>query len=198
MHNTDILIIGGGPAGVVAAVTAKKTYPSKRITLVRQEKKSIIPCGIPYIFHRLNSVDENLMSDEPLLDNKIDLVVGEVVKIKLKEKEIILKDKNIYGYDKLILALGSKPQLIPVPGIDKEGVWQVKKDYEYLKKFREAAIKSKNIVIIGGGFIGIEFAEELSGIKNLQVNIVEMLDHCLITNFDEEFAIAAEGRIKNI
>jgi len=194
---TDILIIGGGPAGVVAAITAKKNYPSKQITLIRKEEKSIIPCAIPYIFNRLNSVEQNLISDQSLLDNKINLVIEEVIKIKPKEKQVILKNGDVFEYDKLILALGSVSQLIPIPGIEKEGVWIVKKDYEYLKKFRKAVSKSKNIVIIGGGFIGVEFAEELSNIEGLNISIVEMLSYCLVTNFDEEYAIAAEEKIKN-
>jgi len=194
---TDILIIGGGPAGVVAGVTARKNYPSKQITLIRKEKKSIIPCGIPYIFHRLKSVEQNLMPDKVLLDNQINLVIGEVVEIKPEKKEVILKNNNVYAYNKLILALGSSPQLIPIPGAEKEGVWLVKKDFEYLTKFREAVLKSKKIVIVGGGFIGVEFAEELSNIDGLDINIIEIADHCLATNFDEEFAIMAEEKIKN-
>jgi len=197
MNKTDVLIIGGGPAGVVVAVTAKKNYPSKRITLIRKEQKSVIPCGIPYIFHRLNSVDENIMPDKPLIDNKIDLIIREVSQIDPKKKKVILKGKESYNYDKLILACGSKPQAIPIPGIEKEGVWLVKKDYEYLKRFREAALKSKKIVIIGGGFIGIEFAEELSKIKGLEISIIEMADHCLATNFDTEFVLMAEEKLKN-
>ena len=194
---TDILIIGGGPAGAVAATTAKKHYPSKQVTLVRKEEKAVIPCGIPYVFNRLDSVDKDIMGDQPLLDNNIDLIIGEVTEIKTQEKKIILANGDVINYDKLILALGSAPQLIPIAGIEKQGVWLVKKDYEYLKKFREAVLKSKNIVIIGGGFIGVEFAEELSGIKNLNISIIEKLDHCLITNFDEEFALAAEEKLKN-
>jgi len=138
------------------------------------------------------------MPDKSLLDNNVDLIIGEVLKIKSKEKEVILKNEDAYSYDKLILALGSKSQLIPIPGIEKEGVWLVKKDYEYLNKFREAVLKSKKIVIIGGGFIGIEFAEELGSIKDLNVSIVEMLDNCLITNFDKEFAVMAEEKIKDM
>ncbi len=194
---TDILIIGGGPAGIVAAVTARKNYPTKTINLIRKEVKSIIPCGIPYIFNRLNSVEQNLMPDHLLLDNEVNLVIGEVEEIKHGEKQVILKNKDTFNYDKLILALGSVPHLIPIPGIEKEGVWLVKKDYDYLVKLRREVWQSKNIIIIGGGFIGVEFAEELSDIKDLNISIVEQLDHCLITNFDEEFAIAAEEKLKN-
>lgn len=194
---TDILIIGGGPAGVVAGITAKKNYPLKQITLIRKEEKSIIPCGIPYIFNRLNSVEQNLMSDQPLLDNKINLIIGQATEIIPKEKQVILGNGDVFEYDKLILALGSTPQLVPIPGIEKENVWLVKKDYDYLKKFRETVLKSKNTIIIGGGFIGMEFAEELSSVKNLNISVIEKLDHCFITNFDKEFAIAAEEKLKN-
>jgi len=194
---TDILIIGGGPAGVVAATTAKKHYPLKQVTLIRKEKKAVIPCGIPYIFNRLDSVEKNLMPDQPLLNNQINLIITEITEINPKDKKVVAKNGNVYSYDKLILALGSTPQLIPIPGSEKQGVWLVKKDYEYLKKLRQAVLKSKNIIIIGGGFIGVEFAEELSNIKNLNIYIIEKLNHCLITNFDEEFALAAEERLKN-
>jgi NADH oxidase (H2O2-forming) len=195
-NKTDVLIVGGGPAGVVAAVTAKKNYPSKQVTLIRKDEKSVIPCGIPYIFDRLSSVEENVMSDKSLLDNKINLVIDEVEKIDKDEKKVVLKKEGDYSYEKLVLALGSKSQLVPIPGIEKEGVWLVKKDYEYLKKLREAVLKSREVVIIGGGFIGIEFAEELSRIKNLNISIVEMMEHCLMANFDEEFMLAAEEKIK--
>ncbi|MCD6096918.1 FAD-dependent oxidoreductase [bacterium] len=194
---TDILIIGGGPAGVVAATTAKKHYPLKQVTLIRKEKKAVIPCGIPYIFNRLDSVEKNLMPDQPLLNNQINLIITEITEINPKDKKVVAKNGNVYSYDKLILALGSTPQLIPIPGSEKQGVWLVKKDYEYLKKLRQAVLKSKNIIIIGGGFIGVEFAEELSNIKNLNIYIIEKLNHCLITNFDEEFALAAEEKLKN-
>ena len=194
---TDILIIGGGPAGVVSAITAKKHYPQKKITLIRKEAKAVIPCGIPYIFHRLDSVDKNVMSDQPLIDNEIELVIGNATEIDSKTKEVALENKDVYNYEKLILALGSSSQPISIPGIEKENVWLVLKDYEYLKKFREAVLQSKNVVIIGGGFIGVEFAEELSNIKKLNVSIVEKTEHCLITNFDQEFAEMAEEKLKN-
>lgn len=196
MKKTDVLIIGGGPAGVVSAITAKRNNPRKKITLIRKEKKAIIPCGIPYIFFRLVSLEKNLMSDQLLLKNKISLIIDEVVNIDTSNKKVFLKDGNELCYEKLVLATGSKSFLIPIKGVDKKGVWYIKKDYEYLKKLQEIVLKSKNIVIIGGGFIGVELAEELSNIKNLNISIVEKLEHCLGTTFDDEFAMAGEVKLK--
>jgi len=47
---TDIFIIGGGPAASVTAMTAKGNYPDKKITVIKEDKVSLVPCGIPYIF----------------------------------------------------------------------------------------------------------------------------------------------------
>lgn len=197
MKKVDILIIGGGPAGVVAAVTAKKRYPKKEIALIRKTEKAIIPCGIPYIFSRLSSVEDNLMPDAPLKNNGINLIIDQVIKIEPSEKKVILEKGKELFYDKLILALGSEAHLIPLPGIEKEGVWLIKKDYDYLVKLREAVLKAKNIVIVGGGFIGVEIADDISRIKNKNISIVELLDHCLAANFDQEFAKIAEEQLKN-
>ncbi|MCK5040119.1 MAG: FAD-dependent oxidoreductase [Candidatus Aenigmarchaeota archaeon] len=196
MAKTDILIIGGGPAGVVAAVTARKNNPSKKIALVRETEKAVIPCGIPYIFNRLDSAEKNIMPDNGLEANKIDILIDKAVKIDKTAKTVDLKSGKNISYDKLILAVGSKPITIPIDGIDKKGVWRVEKDLEYLKKLRQEVLKSKNIVILGGGFIGVEIAEELININGLNISLVEKLDNCLITTLDKEFAVEAEEKLK--
>lgn len=193
---TDILIVGGGPAGLVSAVTARKNNPKKKITLIRREKEGVIPCGIPYIFSRLDSVNKNLMPDQPLIDARVDLIINEAIKIDIKNKKVILKDNQEWTYEKLIIATGSQSVLIPIPGAEMTGVWQIKKDCSYLRKLRQALLAAKNIVIIGGGFIGVELAEELSSFREKNISIVEMLPHCLALNFDDEFALAAEEKIK--
>ncbi len=196
MFITDILIIGGGPAGIVAGVTARKNNPKKKIILVREQDKCVVPCGLPYIFHRLNSVEKDLMPDKPYEVNKIDLVVDRVTKINAIQKQVLLQNNQEIKYDKLILATGASPALIPIKGADLAGVWHIKKDIAYLKKLKKAVLKAKNIVIIGGGFIGVELAEEISSIKEKNISIIEILDHCLELAFDKEFAQAGEEKIK--
>jgi len=196
MKKIDVLVIGGGPAGIIAAVTAKKNYPNKKIVLIREHESVVVPCGIPYIFNRLDSVKKNVMPDASLHNNKIDLIIKKVENILQKDKIVVLSDNSKIAYDKLILATGSKPAMIPIDGINKAGVWQIKKDFKYLEKLRRAVLKAKNIVIIGGGYIGLELAEELSSIKGKKISIIEKLNCCLATTMDKEFSLLVENKLK--
>ena len=81
MENTDILILGGGPAGLVVAGTARAYYPDKAITLVRDVQRAVVPCGIPYIFKRLGSVDKNLIPDAGLEAQKVQLRLDEATQL---------------------------------------------------------------------------------------------------------------------
>ncbi|MEA1937259.1 MAG: FAD-dependent oxidoreductase [Patescibacteria group bacterium] len=196
MTKTDILIIGGGPAGLIAAVSARKNNPEKKITLVRETEKCVVPCGLPYIFNRLPAVEKDMMPDEAYKANEINLIIGEAVKVETSNKKTILKNGEEINYDKLVIATGSNPAMIPIKGVELNGVYQIRKDIKYLEDLRKAIVEAKNIVIVGGGFIGVELAEELSAMENKNISVVEILDHCLIANFDKEFALAGEEKIK--
>lgn len=193
---TDILIIGGGPAGIVAAISARKNNPSKQIIVVRDTKQTVVPCGIPYIFYRLKSVKEDIISDNVFLNNNIKVIIDKAVSIKSEEKKVLFQSKREIIYDKLVLATGSSPVRVPIPGVDKEGVWFIKKDPVYLEKLRQAVLGAKNVVIIGGGFIGVELADELSNIKGINVSIIEMAERCLMKSFDKEFSDVVEKKLK--
>ena len=193
----DILVVGGGPAGIVSAITACKYYPDKKILVIKNLEKEAIPCGIPYMFASLKDPDENMLGNAPLEKNNIEVIVDEAVKIKRKEKVIHTKANDIYHYEKLILAVGSTPILPPIPGIDKKGIYPIHKDMGYLKTMVEAVKKAKSVLVLGGGFIGVEFADELSNIKGLNVYLVEMLPNLLANSFDFEFSKLVEDRLKS-
>ena len=195
MIKTDILIVGGGAAGIVTALTAKDNYPDKDVTVVRKEEKTLVPCGIPYIFGTLGSVEKDLVPDDILEKGGINLVIDEVTSVDPKGKVAEVRSSGKIAFEKLILATGSKPLVPPIRGVDRENVFQVRKDFKYLSRMKEGIKESQDIVIIGGGFIGVEFADELRKLgKN--VSIVEMLPHVLYNSFDDEFCEMAEAELK--
>ena len=193
----DVVVVGGGPAALISAVTARKYYPDKSIVLIRDVETGVIPCGIPYVFKTLESVDKDILPDKPLEANNIEKIIAKVVRIDRNAKAVVLDNGDRVSYDKLILAIGSVPVTPPIPGVEKQGIYVIKKNLEYLKKLREEVYKAKNIVIVGGGFIGAEFADELSKIEGLTVTIVEILPHILCQAFDNEFCTLAEEKLKN-
>ncbi|MFO8109661.1 MAG: FAD-dependent oxidoreductase [Thermoplasmata archaeon] len=186
MKEADIVVIGGSAAGVPAAITARRHYPDKSILLIRKEKQVLIPCGIPYIFGTVGKPENNLIPDTPLEGNNVEILVDEVTDINKAEKNLVTAGGETIAYDKLILAIGSEPLVPPIPGIDKENVYTIKKDVNYLKELQTTLDNTKDLVILGGGFIGIEFADECKKSRDINVTIVEMLDQCLQMAFGEK------------
>lgn len=193
----DILAIGGGPAGIVSAVTARKYYSTKKISLMKDVGEGVIPCGIPYMFASLKSPDDNRAGDTALTKNNIDVIVDEAISVDRQAKVVVTKKNNRYGYEKLILATGSLPIIPAIPGIDKKGVYPIYKDMAYLKSSIEEIKKTKNVLIIGGGFIGVEFADEVSKIGGLNTYLVEALPNLLANSFDAEFSSVAEQTLES-
>lgn len=193
---TDVLVIGGGPAGIISAVTAKKYYPDKNIVVMKSIEHGVIPCGIPYMFTSLKNPDENKLGNASLEKNGIDVIVDEAVKINRTDKILITKTGIEYEYEKLIMAHGSSPIIPPIDGADKEGVYFVQKDMQYLKNMIEKVKQAKKVLIIGGGFIGVEFADELSKQEGKKVVLVEMLPSILANSFDPEFSKIAEDKLR--
>jgi len=189
MENTDILIVGGSAAGITTAISARRYYRDAKIVLIRKEKQVLIPCGIPYIFGTVGSPDKNLIPDEVLSKNNIELVVDEVVSVNKSARTIETASGSNFSYKKLVLSTGSSPFIPPIPGIELDNVFVVKKDVEYLQKLAASLDHTKDLVIIGGGFIGLEFADECKkrGIPN--VTIIELLPHCLLLACDDEVCV---------
>ncbi|MCD6229619.1 MAG: FAD-dependent oxidoreductase [Candidatus Diapherotrites archaeon] len=191
----SVIVIGGGPAGVISAVTARKYYPGKRILLIKSVGSGVIPCGIPYMFTSLKKPEDNALGNAPLKKNNVDVEVDEVISINAGDKKIQTKSGEAFEYEKLILATGSEPVMPVIEGNDKKGIYYILKEMDYLKNLKQDILKAKNIVIIGGGFIGVEFADELSGLKGANVSLVEMMPEILVNSFDEEFSKLAREKL---
>ncbi len=195
MSQTDIVILGGSAAGITAAITARRHYRTKSICLVRREEQVLIPCGIPYIFGTLGSPDANLIPDAILQKNDIELRIAEATALDRKANVLKTSEGDI-RYDRLILATGSEPVRPPIAGIEKEGVFEIRKNIAYLRKLQEQLKDARDVVIIGCGFIGIEFADEINKRGDKRISIVEIAPCCLSLAYDTEFCTEMEAVLK--
>jgi len=197
MEKTDVLILGGSAAGIVVAVTGKNCYPKKSFMVIRKEKQVLVPCGIPYIFGSLDSSEKDVIPDTVLTNIGVELKIDEVVSADSKKKTCTTKDGTVISYEKLVFATGSK---VKVPkwlkGAEKENVFTVPKNKEYLDKMLAKIKTCKKIVIVGGGFIGVELSDEINKLGK-EVTIVEILPHILLAAFDEEISCKAEEILRS-
>ncbi|MCF7919774.1 MAG: FAD-dependent oxidoreductase [Candidatus Cloacimonetes bacterium] len=197
MQTYDVIIIGGGPSGIIAGVTGKKQNPDKSFLMIKEEAKGLVPCGIPYIFYALGDVTKNMMGPKPFIDAGGEVYVDQVVDIDLESRTVITCDHSRFGFKKLVFATGSTP-VVPsfIPGYDLEGVEYIIKSYDYIEALKAKTDLAKNIVVIGGGFIGVEVAEQLAQHKDKKVSLVEMEALCLSRAFSPDVALRADAAIK--
>lgn len=189
MKNTDVLIIGGSAAGMVAAVTGKAHWPDKEFILVKKQKDMMVPCGIPYIFGTLESTDKNLMPVDAMMEkNGISSLVDEAIDINTDTKVVTFASGDKIGYQKLVIATGSTPMKPKwLQGADLQNVFVIPKDRNYLDEMKTQLGSAKKIAVIGAGFIGVELSDEL--VKHgYNVTLIEKLPHILNLAFDPEIA----------
>lgn len=189
MKTTDVLVIGGSAAGMVAALTGKSSWPKKNFILVKKQKEMMVPCGIPYIFGTLDCSDQNLMPvDAMLVKAGIESIVDEVVNINKEIKTVDLASGETIQYEKLVLATGSMP-LKPkwLVGGEKENVFVIPKDKIYLDEMKNKLASCKKVAVIGAGFIGVEFSDELIK-QGHEVTLIEKLPDILMLAFDVELS----------
>ena len=187
MKTTDLLVIGGSAGGILCATMARKAYGDIDITVLRETETVMVPCGIPYIYGTLHSTKKNVIPDEGLINADIHLIIDSALEVDRANKTVTTKKNGKIAYKKLVVATGSLP-VIPtfIPGYGLDNIFPVIKDEIYLNKILEKLNSTQNIAVIGGGFIGVEFAEQIKMLgKN--VTLIEMANACLWQAFDKEF-----------
>ncbi len=91
-------------------------------------------------------------------------------------------------HERLVLATGTESVMLPIPDVDKKSVFRTRKSLSAITALREEAKKAEKVVIIGDGFIGAEFADELSQDSGKQIHLIEIMPKLLYTAFDDEFS----------
>ena len=189
----DVLIVGGGPAGGVCAITAKMNYPEKHIVVIREREVQMVPCAIPYIFGpSLGSSEKDIASCAKAGEMGIETLIDTITEVNIAEKRA-LTDTCEIDFDKLVFATGSVPFVHAslAPSLRFEGVFTVPKNKDLIDKAKAYIDMVDDIVVVGTGFIGIEMAMEFRE-AGKNVTVIGGSKHILKGAFDSEIAIQAE------
>ncbi|RCW52143.1 FAD-dependent oxidoreductase [Halanaerobium sp. ST460_2HS_T2] len=194
MKNYDLLIIGGGPAGI----TLTKNIKNKRdIGIMRPEDHSMIYCAMPYVIEDLLPYEKTLKTDSIVTDTGADLIRDLAVDINFENKTVKTAKGDQYDYNELIIATGADPILPPIAGAELDGVMTFKSEDDLKKILDTVNSGVENVSVVGAGAIGIELAQALNE-KGIKTNLIDMMPTVLPNMLDPEIAEAAEKELKEL
>lgn len=189
----SIVIIGCGAAGATAAMQARKHDRNTSVTIFNTEEYSQYSrCGLPYtISGKVKEFNDLvLMPPENWSMLKIDAKLSTPVKdIDHSSKVVFFDDKEL-KYDSLVFATGARNADPPIKGLDKDSVFGLR-TLDDAKKLASAVDHAKNLVVIGGGLIGMETAEAFHE-RGVNVAVVEFLPNILLAMVDPDYAKIVE------
>ena len=191
------IIVGGGPAGTIAADEIRKRNRTAYIEIISRE--DVIGYNRPMltkgIMRAINMKGFFIRDYSWYLENKIHITLDkEVVSIDSKMKTIKLNDGTVKEYDKLILTTGAESTIPPLDGLDKKGVFVLRslKDVEDVKDYIKDC--GKKAAVIGAGVLGLEIASEMNKM-GLDVTIIQRSGVIMGKQLDPEGARLLEKAI---
>lgn len=191
MREYDVIIIGGGPAGISATRVFGQAASGLKVALIRPEPHSMIYCAMPYVIEGVISLEKTFKADALVTDNGVELIRDKVIGVDFKAREITTGQGNKYRYQKLLIATGAQPALPKITGIHLQGVKTFKTEADLVAIMEAVENGLSKAVVIGAGAIGIELAQALRT-RRVEVHLVDMQDHILPALADEE--MVAEGQ----
>lgn len=202
--NLKVLVIGGVAAGTKVAAKLKREDRSCQVKILTMSKDiSYAGCGLPYYVGDVIHEKGELIVNTP---EKFAALTGAEVETEVEVKSIDRAGKTVealdqknqevrtYDYDKLVIATGASPIKPPLAGMDLRGVYFMRtpEDAYVLRDALEAG-GIKRAVVVGGGFIGLEVAENLHA-QGVRVSVIDMAEHVL-PGFDPEVAEYVENHL---
>lgn len=199
-----VVVIGCTHAGTSAVKTVLNEHPEAQVTVYeRNDNVSFLSCGIALYVGGVVKDPQGLFYSNPAELAELGATVNmehDVTEADLKAKT--LKVKNLKTgeefedqFDKLILTTGSWPIIPPLDGLDLENV-QLCKNYNQAKEIFAKKTDAQKVVIVGGGYIGIELVEAFN-LEGKEVTLVDGLDRILNKYLDPEFTDILENDLRD-
>lgn len=196
-----IVIVGGGAAGASCAARLRRLNEDTEIIIVEKTNEiSIANCGLPYYVSGVINEREKILVSTPEKFKtwfNIDVLLNtEALKINKESKTVSLSNGQEISYDKLVLAQGASPIVPKFEGMDNTKTFVVRtlNDADKIKDYVQQN-NSQKAVVVGGGFIGIEMAENLVEM-GLKTTLVE-LGKQILAPVDEEIAAVAQNEMRD-
>jgi len=182
----DYLIIGSGIAGYNALKELLQLKPNSKIIMVSSDKYYPYdrpPLSKDYLRGKLEKDMLFFESDDFYKRDNLEVILNKSVeRIDTGSKEAILSDGNTISFNKALITTGGRPRKLNIPGSENALYLRTLDDSD---KIREAAGKSKNALIIGAGFIGVEVASSLTTL-GVKTTVVEVMPYIWNTFVDEK------------
>ncbi len=212
-----IVIIGGVAAGPKAACRVKRLMQEAEVTIIDEDSLiSYGGCGIPYYISgdvsdesELRSTSFHMIRNESFFEHAKGVKTMTLTRALAidRQKKVVQVEQVQSGvrqeiaYDKLMLATGSRPFMLPIPGVDLDGVFTLSNLHKAIEiKKRIASGKVARAVVIGGGAIGVEMAEALTDLWQVKTTLIEFMDQLLprIVDFPMAAMLARQLRDKEV
>ena len=199
----NIVIIGLGTGGLYSSRAAQRYNRRTQITIIeKRDYHMFSPCGIPYAIEGKVKSFEDLKHVVPTTRSlqirlRHEAVDADVESKQVKIKNLDTREEKLLSYDSLILATGSKPKILPVPGANEllgKGIYTVSTP-EDGEMVRNIALKSKKAAVIGAGAIGMEIALSLKHL-GLEVHLTKRSEPALPRNIDPDMGSILVDHIK--
>jgi len=191
------VIIGNGAAGIAAAQTIEVIDSRGDITIVTDEPYlAYYRPLIPLVIDEERSPEEICRDKLQLPRRTLIRTAARARRIDPKEKTVLLEDGDSISYDRLLIATGSSPRSLPVPGVTGHGVFFLHRLEDALA-VKEAAGDAGRTVIVGGGRIGCKVAVALNKL-GIKVSVVEKLDRLMPPQLDKEAASFFEKALREL
>ncbi len=166
-----VVIIGNGISGVTVARHIRKNSDKEILIISGETEHFFSRTALMYVFMgHMRFKDIKPYEDYFWEKNRIDLLFDFVESIDTDTKSVVMKSGNTVNYDKLVLAVGSKPNKFGWPGQDLNGA-QGLYSYQDLESIEQNAKTAKRAVIVGGGLLGVECAE-MMGVRGIEVTFL--------------------------